>query len=347
MDRSYDLDRILKYAIAVLAVTLVAFTGYFGWTVYQDRISSQYSTPAWRVIRVLREQVRENPNNAVLRVRLGEAYASAGRDKDAIEQFNAALVIEPKHIGAFMSLGQLAMYNKRYVEAEGYFQQVLEITADDQMATGSDRREVALYQLGVIAMQEKRYEDAIGLFKSALRIRKDASDSYYFLALAFDGIGEADEAIRQLEVAVAFDPSFSQAHYYLGQLHTRAGDDVKAARHYALAIQADPEATEPREAVVRFGDPREMLEEAKGLAEKDPEKALEKASIAFYLLPGEAEAAAFRAELLEAAGDKATALDMYRTAARLAPEDEGFAAAVERLEKAIKKSKKAVEKSKK
>ena len=144
------IDTILRAAIAVLVTAVLAFGGWFGYTVYRDRIAAEDAIPALRLANILRKEVAANPNNAVLRVRLGEALGAAGKTQQAIEQFNAALKIEPKHTGAMLDLGILAMQNKHYDEATTYFKKVVDLTAGDAMANSSDRRENALYNLGLL-----------------------------------------------------------------------------------------------------------------------------------------------------------------------------------------------------
>ena len=338
MGESSRIDLVSKVVIVTLIVAVVGTAGYFGWTVYSDRVLAERSSPAGRIIAVLRDQIKAEPNDAALRVRLGEALSAIGRDEEAIEQFNAALTIDPEHTGALIDLGHLAVRNKRMTEADGYFRQVIELTEGSEFEAASDRREIALYQLGVISVSQRRYEDAIGYLKAALRIRKDASDSYYFLALAMDGIEDTEGAIRQLEIAVAFDPNFGQAQYYLGQLHSRAGDEVKAAEHFAAAVKADPDALEPKEALEQFGSVSELLAQARQLQAGQPAQALERAMIANYVAPKDPAAALLKAELLEETDEPKAALDAYRAALKLSPESQPIQAAIERLQDSTDKA---------
>lgn len=331
MGESSRLDRNLRAIVLGLVVSIVALGAFFGWTVYRDRMIAEDASPALRIIRVLKGEVRQRPNDAMLRVRLGEALAAAGREQEAIEQLNAALTIDPKHTGALIDLGQIAMANARYGTAEEYFTQVLDATNGSEFEEVSDRREVALYQLGLIALNAKGYEDAIGYFKAALRIRKDASDTYYYLSLAMDGAGDIDGAIRQLDIALAFDPNFGQAHYYLGQLHMRREEKAIASAHFALAAKADPNAKEPKEALAQFGDPYELMEQARSLRSKDPSAAVEAATIARNVLSDDVEAIMLLGSLLEEAGRKDGALEAYKSAQALAPDDDRVASAVKRL----------------
>lgn len=338
MGDSTRFDLALKVVISTLIVAVLGTAGYFGWTVYNDRVIAERSSPAGRIIAVLRDQVKAKPNDAALRVRLGEALSAVGRDDEAIEQFNAALKIDPEHTGALIDLGHLAVLNKRLTEADGYFREVVELTTGGDFEAASDRREVALYQLGVISVSQRRYEDAIGYLKEALRIRKDASDTYYFLALAMDGIDDTEGAIRQLEIAVAFDPNFGQAQYYLGQLHMRAGNDVKASEHFAAAVKADPEAPEPQEALEQFGSAADLLAQARELRDGQPSQALERATIATHVAPKDPAAALLRAELLEEAGESKAALEAFRVALKLDPRSQAAQEAIERLEESSEKA---------
>lgn len=177
MGDSTRLDLALKVVIISLIVAVLGTAGYFGWTVYNDRVVAERSSPAGRIIAVLRDQVKAKPNDAALRVRLGQALSAVGRDDEAIEQFNAALKIDPEHTGALIDLGHLAVRNKRMTEADGYFREVVKITDGGEFEAASDRREVALYQLGVISVSQRRYEDAIGYDDPAFRRAAQQKDA--------------------------------------------------------------------------------------------------------------------------------------------------------------------------
>ena len=61
-----------------------------------------------------------------------------------------------------------------------------------------ERRENALYNLGLLRfVATSEYEEAAGYFKEALRIRKDASDTYYNLAVRLRGMEDTTAANRE------------------------------------------------------------------------------------------------------------------------------------------------------
>jgi tetratricopeptide (TPR) repeat protein len=333
------LDRVLFWVSIALTLALIGTGAFFGYTVYRDKVAAEDANPSMRVANAIRQQITKNPNDAVLRVRYGEALTAAGKTQQAIDQFNAALKINPKHTGALIDLGQVALAGKHLDEAAAYFQKVVDLTGSGDYSGVNDRREVALYQLGRIETHKKDYAKAIGFFKEALRIRGDASDTYYYLAIALDNAGQLDDAIKQLLTATAFDPSFAQAQYYLGELYLRKGDKASASEHYRKAVSTDPEAPEPQRALAKLGSASELLTKARGLATTDLGAAIDAAVIACNVEPEDPAAWKLRAQLLLQNHDSQGALSAYEEALKIAPEDPEVKAAIAKL-KAKPKTKK-------
>ncbi len=328
------LDTVLKLGIATLLVAIVALGGWFGYSVYRDRIAAEDATPALRIMKVIKAQVDKSPNDAVLRVRLGEALAAAGRTQQAIEQLNAALKIDPKHTGAYTDLGLVALMNNRPDEARDYFKKVVELTSSNPMADSNDRREIAFFNLGKLEMSQKNYDPAIGYFKEALRIRNDASDTYFFLAESLNAIGQPQEAKQNVAIALKFDPNFAQAHYLLGKLLLADGDKVRASAEIGKALTLSPTAPEPKALAQEIGDPAQLAAQAQSEAASDPEAALTDATIAFNLDPIHNVAAGkLEAKLLLQRGNKAAALAVYKTLSQIssASKDAQVLAAIKKL----------------
>ncbi|MFA5843827.1 MAG: tetratricopeptide repeat protein [Coriobacteriia bacterium] len=325
-------DRTLDVVIALLVVLVLSVGGYLGWTVYVERRADRLSSPAMRAIDDLTARVKAAPRDAALRVRLGEALASAQLLPDAVEQLRVAVKIDVKHTGAYLDLGLIAYDQKQPKVAAGYFKKVVDLTEGADYANVNQRRELALYYLGSIALADRRYEEAAGYFKAAIRIRRDASDSYYNLALALRGLGRDGEAIEQLGAALAFDPNYAQAHLLLGELYKRTGDDILSATHVREAARLAPDADPPAEALEAFGTPAEWLAKGRAaLAAGDLKTAEKAARMAKALDPLSAAPHALLGAVLERQGDKAGALTAWREAAKLAPKDAAAAAAVRRL----------------
>lgn len=336
MVSSEQLDRILYWTVVALAVAVVGFGAYFGWTVYRDRVAAEDANPSMRIANVIRAQIVKSPNDAVLRVRYGEALAAAGKTQEAIDQLNAALKIDPKHTGALIDLGKIAVMNQQTTEAVAYFRKVLDLTSSGDYTDVNDRRETALFELGRVATAQKDYDQAIGYFKEALRIRGDASDTYYYLALALESAGQRDDAIKQLEMATTFDPSFAQARYYLGELYLKKGDKINASYQFYRASVADPTAKEPKQALAKFGDPATLVKQAQAEIASNPQAALDTILIVRNIDPNNLTAAKVHAQILLNKGNKSGALGVYKEALKLAPDDAQVKAAIAKLTPASK-----------
>jgi len=328
-----NLDLWLNITLAVVVLAIVAATGFFGYSVYRNRQANFATSAAGRLVGMLEGQVRKNPNDVILRVRLGEALGGMGRYNEATEQLNAALKIDPKHVGAHLDLGIVAMASKNPTAAEGYFKKVLELTSGSQYSALDTSRETALYNLGNIALEKKDYGAAAGYFKGALVIRKDASDTYYQLAKALDGMGETDGAIHQLEIAVQFDPGFAEAHNFLGELYKDKKDDVNASYEFARAAELAPDADPPREALEEFGPASKWIGQARAkFASGDIEGALTSILVARNLDKKSFEAAKVHAEILVRRQSLKDALDVYRQASALDPKNTEVKAQISALE---------------
>ena len=146
------LDTILRWLVVVGVAVVLGLAGLLGYSMWQVRNAESLSTPAGRAIQDLKNRVAATPNDAPLRVRLGEALASAGLIDGAVEQFKTAVKLDQKHTGAYLDLGIMAMQEKQRKTAEGYFNKVVELTTGSQFEDINQRRETAFFYLGEIAL---------------------------------------------------------------------------------------------------------------------------------------------------------------------------------------------------
>jgi tetratricopeptide (TPR) repeat protein len=328
-----DLDNILTITVLVLLAAILALAIFFVLQVLADRRAEEDANPAMRVVRSIEDQVRQNPNDAVLRVRLGEALGAAGRFDQAVEQLNAALEIEPEHIGAYLDLGIIALETEDYPAAERYFLRVLELTEGTQYGNVDTRREVAAYNLGRLAILDERYEDAVAQLKESLRIRKDASDTYYHMALAFKGLEEYEAAVEQLELALAFDPNYAAAFYQLGTIHLLEGDEINASYALYEAVRLEPEAEVAIEALASMGEASEWHDRAQtALDEGRLDDALHDVLVARNLDPENVDTIVLHGDIVLAQGDTESALDIYGQALAAAPDDAAIQEKIDALQ---------------
>jgi len=326
-------DILLNIAVAVLVVAMIAIAGWFGYSVWRDRSADRLTQAPNRVVDALMAQVRKSPNDAVLRVRLGEALGAARRYPEATEQLNAALKLEPEHVGAHLDLGMISLLTRNEQEAENYLTRVVELTDAAQYVDVDERREKALYNLGLLKLSQDEYESAAGYLKGALRIRKDASDSYLALAQALEGMGEVDGAIDSLSNALAFDPGYAEAHYNIGLLYRQKKDDINASYHFGKAAELAPEADLPREALESYGTASTWINRSKqSQSSGASQAALDAILVARNLDPVNLDAIKQHALVLLELGEVSSAFEVYLKASETAKDDPQIKAAITRIE---------------
>jgi tetratricopeptide (TPR) repeat protein len=328
-------DRQISIAIRVVAlcvVVLAVYLGYSAWTISRTQAAT---TSAGRAIENLRSVVTASPGDAGARVRLAEALASSGDITGSIEQFQAALKIQEDLIPALAGLGSIAMKQKKWTTAEGYWKKIIGLLDKGEMASKDARLDNAYYGLGVVCIELKRYEEAVVNLKEALRIRPAASDTHYMLSVAYRELGYPDKQKEELLITLAFEPANAQANYDVGMLALKEGDLGTAAEFFRMSADKAPEGVDLPQKELDALDAQQSaalrFAEAQELRETNADKALAQARIAAAIDPENAEAVRLVAVLWEEKGSNDRALNAYRRFAELRPNDEIAAEAIKRL----------------
>jgi len=328
-------DRLLDIGIRIALVAVIATGAYLGYLYWSNSQTQAVSSPAGRAIENLRKIVTANPGNSDARIKLAEALSAAGRLNEAIEQFEAALKLKPDDITALSGLATVSMKRKEFSTAESYWLKIVGLLDNTPTASKDPRLDSAYYGLGVTYMETKRFEEAVGAFKESLRITPSAADTHFQLSIAYGKLGFPDQQLKELEIAVAFDPKNAQPNYDLGLLKLKFGDTAAAAEYFRIAADYAPEEiTLPQEELLKIeakGSAASRLAEARSLASTEASAALSQARIAAALDPKNVDAIRLVAQLWEKAGNKDLALNAYRRILELVPDDDEAAQAIKRL----------------
>jgi tetratricopeptide (TPR) repeat protein len=322
--------RPLDAVIVGVAVVVLVLGGYLGYTVWAQNRQVRNSSPSAREIAVLTAKLRGNPNDFDTRMRLAQAFAVAGRDNEAIEQYKAVLKANKNFVPALSGVGFEYLKQKQWKEGEAYFRKVVALTEKDTTGTGSSPLETAYFYLGTSLMEQHKYEDAAGYFKAALRLKRDASDSSYALAVTYRELGITQGYEEYLLYTLQFDPNMPEANYDYGMLLLSRNDLAGAAEHFRTSADSAPDIDKPQIQLDKLGNSADRLAEAVKLKATDPAKALIEARIAFALDPKSTEALAMVGELYETQKQPDKAAEAYR---KLLVIDPGNAAATAGLKR--------------
>lgn len=194
----------------------------------------------------------------------GVALAQAGRIAEAVEQFRAALQLDPDfpeagyHLAlAYERAGQTDeaiakvedalrlrpdFIEARYLLAgccrkRGDFEGELRLLQD--IARRAPEFAEAHYNYGLGLQREQRFAEAVEELRAAARL--DAKNDRYALALGVALANRSnDEAIRVLRSAVELAPLNAEPHYNLALALAAAGNETEAAREFEEALRFNP-----------------------------------------------------------------------------------------------------------
>ncbi|HEX8790307.1 MAG TPA: hypothetical protein VF765_05095 [Polyangiaceae bacterium] len=250
-------------------------------------------------------------------VRLGEVRVAAGDANGGIEMLCLALTREPKHLGGLAALANVFVDRRDWGRAANCKHRLARATED-----AGDRK---AYFLEAADIWEKRakqpHRAAIVLDEALRRGVRDESVLYRLVAL-WNALGEWEDMIGALRGLgdLENDPVRRAKHVYAGAgiVRDKLRDVRRAARLYEESLDLDPSRLEAFERVVRIWtashDWRELAQSYRrmiGRVQNGTDSTLEHAL--WHQL-----GLVYRDRL----GDLPHALDAFRRASKVAPNDE-------------------------
>jgi tetratricopeptide (TPR) repeat protein len=195
------------------------------------------------------ELLSEYPEFADVRNKAGLSLAMVGRLEEALEQFDAAVEINPTYAEAHLNRAIVLNDLERFDEAREAFTRA---AAADQKWGGEvpselgNRMALAHARLGDLYVEAGKPARAVGEYEEALLLRPMFLDIRSRLAEALLEIGDPGRAGEELEKILESNPTFVSARVRLGVALQRLGDMDGAAREWALAAEQDPGDTRAR-----------------------------------------------------------------------------------------------------
>ncbi len=162
----------------------------------------------------------------------GIALANAGKTREAIEQFEQAVQIEPDYDRAHVDLGNALLNIGEVKKAIAHCEQALRIYPDYAEAH---------IDLGLALVNMGKPDDAIRHYKEALRLRPDWVEARVSLGDALLTEGKGPEAMAHYEEALRLNPDSPRAHVNLGIALAQAGKIPEAIRHWEQVLRLKPD----------------------------------------------------------------------------------------------------------
>jgi tetratricopeptide (TPR) repeat protein len=159
-------------------------------------------------------------NRPGLRVLVGRAYRETGFLPESIEQFKAAIALDPRFPRVHYYLGLTYLYKDgaaRMAEAMEEFKVELAANPDEYFAN---------YYLGILYIMDRKWDEAIALLEKAVRKQPDNADPYFHLGQAYQGAGKHAQAVEVLRKTIALNPKLDHNDYQVTTAHYRLGQSL-------------------------------------------------------------------------------------------------------------------------
>ncbi len=172
--------------------------------------------------------VAETPRPLVEHVNRGVRYDESGRHDLAIEEFSAALELDPDSAPVMANLAAAYAAVGRFGEAELEIQRALGLEPESVEARASQ---------GILAFRRGLYAEAEVRLKAVCERDSAHGPAHFYRGEALNRLGRVDEALRVVERTVELQPRNWRAYHTLGMLLDRTDDQERALEMYRRASE--------------------------------------------------------------------------------------------------------------
>lgn len=162
---------------------------------------------------------------------IGSFYFGLKMSERAIEMFNQALEIDPKHLNARYGLGMAYKYSGMLHQAITNFKKILELEPNFAKAH---------YGIGYVHQEEGKILEAINEYKKALEIEPELDFVRINLGVAYITQERLEEAIFEFKKVIELNPQNVNAYFNLGIAYTKNKDYQNAIASYQKVLQLAP-----------------------------------------------------------------------------------------------------------
>lgn len=212
---------LAKFKPALLIVPALGLLAFQQSGIYKDEETLYRATLA------------RNPDAWLAHDNLANILLSSGRQSEAIDHLQTALLLEPDFWEAHLTLGNAL------IGSPGRLNDALaEYQTAARLEPGSERTQT---NLGNALLQAGRVDEAIAQLEIALRIDPRNPEAHNDLGNAYSQMhGRLADAIAEYRAALASDPNFAEAHNNLGRALAQSGRLPDAIAELQAAIRIEP-----------------------------------------------------------------------------------------------------------
>jgi tetratricopeptide (TPR) repeat protein len=152
---------------------------------------------------LLRAKPAFQVNSPATHLKLAEILNQQGDPNGAIEEYQAAIQLDPDLAGAFQGLGAVYLDQHEWKQAEGALDRAT------QLESGNSQTE---YWLGRARLAQQKFYEAQQAFSTATKLNPYDAEAFSDLGLTYMAQGQPTQAIKALRQAISLRPDYSEAH---------------------------------------------------------------------------------------------------------------------------------------
>jgi hypothetical protein len=192
------------------------------------------------------EAIRINPNYVTALNNLGLVYKSTGQYDKAIFYYSKSISLDSTDVNAFINRGVVLGLTQRFDEA----------IKDMNKALAMHQKINTVYNnRGNIYAMMQNWELALHDFDSAIALSPNYAAAYKNRGCVYLVTNKLDKAIDDFNKAIEISPNFTEAYFYKGEIYKQMQEWNKAIAEYDAALKIDPNYTiaiNARNAVIQF-----------------------------------------------------------------------------------------------
>jgi len=178
---------------------------------------------------------RVNEDMAPFHINIGVAYQQRGRPDKAEAAYRDAIRIDPTFVPAYVNLADLYRERKREDEGEKILREGLTVSPNS-----ADLH----HALGLLHARQRRYPEAVAELGKATSLTPDNARYAYVYAVALNGAGKPDAALRVLGEAYRRNSYNREILLGLTSILRDRGRSKEAARYAEELVAVMPENAE-------------------------------------------------------------------------------------------------------
>ncbi|MGB9512262.1 MAG: tetratricopeptide repeat protein [Candidatus Acidiferrum sp.] len=171
---------------------------------------------------------------------LGILAVREGNYDRAIQYFQTALQIDPKHSIALQNLGSAYRQKKDWPQAKSTLERALALNPDDPEAN---------YSLGMVYAQQNDPEYAYEYLRKAIAARPAYPEALNNLGILYLRTSRPKEAIQSFEDSIRVAPGYDQAYLNLAKVYAIEGDREKAKTVLQELLKQHPNHEQAKESL--------------------------------------------------------------------------------------------------